>query len=332
MKKIINKIFAASLVMFSLVACDSQNEPEAIQMYSPEVGTTEYYENLRAYKRSQHQVAFGWFGGWTAYGPSESKYLRSVPDSVDIISIWGAWANLKQHQIDDMRYVQQTKDIKVTFTVFAHALPEIYEPTDEGTQKYASDLCDSIAKYGYDGLDLDYEPGFGGKGFFIDPDRPNTSVLSEKGKHNMEVFCRALATRIGPASGTGKLFMIDGVPFALNEGLAELFDYGIVQSYSSSGDADLQNRFNNAYNNGWKPGQYIFTENFEDYWRNGGTTDFKDKYGNVMRSLEGMARFQPTQGIKGGCGSYHMEYEYRHADQDYKYLRQAIQIMNPAVK
>lgn len=48
-----------------------------------------------------------------------------------------------------------------------------------------------------------------------------------------------------------------------------------------------------------------------------------------MNSLQGMARFNPEQGRKGGCGTYHMEYEYAH-NPEYKYLRQAIQIMNPA--
>ena len=44
---------------------------------------------------------------------------------------------------------------------------------------------------------------------------------------NMEIFVRKLSEKLGPASGTGKLLTIDGVPFHLNEGLAQLFDYGI---------------------------------------------------------------------------------------------------------
>ena len=50
-----------------------------------------------------------------------------------------------------------------------------------------------------------------------------------------------------------------------------------------------------------------------------------------MPSLLGMARWQPADGSgkKGGVGTYHMEYEYA-LDPEYKYMRQAIQIMNPA--
>lgn len=332
MNKFIRNIGIAFGLVLCCIACEEQNEPEAKKMQLPRVGTEEYFANLRAYKKSNHQLAFGWLGNWTSFGSSESNYLRSVPDSVDIISIWGEWENRNEAQIADMRYVQEVKGTKVTFTVFAHEIPQAYEPTDAGIEQFASDLCDSIAKYDYDGIDLDYEPGWGGKGFFINPENPDSSDPSVAGMRNMELFCRALAKKVGPKSGTGKLFLIDGVPYVLNEGLAELFDYGIVQSYNSSGDGDLQGRFNSAYANGWKPGQYIFTENFEDFWRTGGKVDFEDKHGNIMRSLVGMARFQPIQGRKGGCGTYHMEYEYRHDDVDYKYLREAIQIMNPAVK
>lgn len=328
MNKTIKNLFLSALSVMALSACNT--DIENIQIQYPEEHDAAYYENLRAYKNSKHQIAFGWFGHWTAMGSSPSKYLSSIPDSVDVISIWGEWSNLTPEKIEDLRQLQQVKGTKVMFTVFAHDIPEPFDATPEGIKAYALSYVDSIHKYGYDGIDLDYEPGFGGKGEFINPDNMNSTVITQKGKDNMEIFVRTLAEHVGPKSGTGKLFAIDGVPYALNQGLAELFDYGIVQSYDSSGDSDLQSRFDNADKNGWKPEQYIFTENFEKWWSTGGKTSFRDKDGNVMNSLQGMARFNPTQGAKGGCGSYHMEYEYNHTDKEYKYLREAIQIMNPA--
>ena len=53
----------------------------------------------------------------------------------------------------------------------------------------------------------------------------------------------------------------------------------------------------------------IMTENFEatDAAMDGGY-DYTDRYGNKMKSLEGMARWQPSNGFrKGGAGTYHME-------------------------
>lgn len=319
MNKLVRNIMFAFLSMICFIACDT--DTEALDLQKPEIGSEKYYADLRAYKQNNKQKAFGWFGGWTAQGPARSKYLSSVPDSVDLISIWGAWSNLNQGQIDDMRHVQQVKGTKVMFTIFAHGIPEPFDDTTEGIEAYAVALCDSVDKYGYDGLDLDYEPGFGGQG-------PLVSWPGYRAK--METFVRKLSERLGPVSNSGKLLVIDGVPYHLNEGLSQLFDYGIVQAYYCTSYTNLQNRFNNADANGWRPEQYIFTEDFEKSWRTGGEPNYKDEEGNTMPSLIGMARFHPTQGQKGGCGSYHMEYEYNHTDEPYKYLRQAIQIMNPA--
>lgn len=306
-------------LLLALAACEDQNEPTPLDIQKPFEKTEVYYENLRAYKRSPHQLAFGWFGGWTAMGASPAKYLSSVPDSVDLISIWGKWNELTQEQIADMEYVKKVKGTKVIFTIFAHEIPEPFEDTPESIEEYARAMVDSVYKYNYDGLDLDYEPNYGGKGPLVNKDK-------------MEIFVRELGKHLGPKSGSGKIFAIDGEPHWLNMGLAELFDYGIVQSYSSRGDIDLQARFNNAAEVGWKPEQYIFTEDFEKSWRTGGVTHFTDSKGNMMPSLIGMARFHPRQGRKAGCGTYHMEYEYNHTDTDYKFLRQAIQIMNPSVE
>lgn len=322
MKKLILSLLIIITAFSFFVSCDDENKVESMIIQKAPIKSEAYYESLRAYKQTDHQIAFGWFGNWTATGPNMSSRLANVPDSVDIISIWGGYNNITPIMAEDMKYVQTVKGTKVIFTIFAHDIPEEYEISREGIESYASDLCDSVYKYNYDGLDLDYEPGFGGYG---------PLVSGEGHMDNMEIFVRKLSERLGPASGSGKILAIDGVPYHLNLGLAELFDYGIVQSYNSSGDTDLQNRFNNADANGWKPEQYIFTENFESLWQNGGNPNYRDKRGNIMPSLIGMARFNPNQGQKGGVGTYHMEYEYLTLP-DYKYLREAIQIMNPAIR
>lgn len=323
MKNILRTIGLMFGVVMLLQSCEDWTETEAnvIQDLNGTPKSAEYYENLRAYKKSDHQVAFGWFGFWNG-GTSTSARgaLRSVPDSMDIVSIWGGTKyNLSQTHIDDMRYVQEIKGTKVLFTIFAHEIPEPFDATKEGIEAYASALSDSVYKYGYDGLDLDYEPGFGGTG----------PLVSGSGHmDNMEIFVRKLSERLGPASGTDKYLVIDGVPYHLNPGLSQLFNYGIVQAYRCTSYSDLQSRFNSAYDNGWKPEQYIFTENFESGWKTGGVT-YRDEESRTMPSLFGMAYFQPTQGKKAGCGVYHMEYEYAH-NPEYKFMRQAIQIMNPA--
>lgn len=121
----------------AFVACDKQTTPEALDVQVPPTKSEDYFEALRQYKNSKHQLCFGWFGNWTATGSAMSTRLDNVPDSVDIISIWGNTYNLTPEMKADMAYVQQKKGTKVIFTIFAHTVPEMFIAED-GTIDYAS--------------------------------------------------------------------------------------------------------------------------------------------------------------------------------------------------
>ena len=73
----------------------------------------------------------------------------------------------------------------------------------------------------------------------------------------------------------------------------------------------------------------IVTENFEAHSATGGVT-YTTRDGKRVPSYIGMAMWEPIGARKGGIGSYHMEKDYA-ANPIYKYLRQGIQIMNPAI-
>ena len=97
---------------------------------------------------------------------------------MDIISIWSQWHSLTPEQIADKEFVQKIKGTKVTFTIFSDKMPEPFlteigggEYTDEAIEAYAKAYCkDSMDKYGYDGIDVDYEPGYGASGPFVGHD------------------------------------------------------------------------------------------------------------------------------------------------------------------
>lgn len=109
--KNIKSIIALSLGLVSLVACDKWTETE---VKSPtnlvESNKTDaYYAALRAYKKTDHQIAFGWFGNWTGKGSSKQASLAGLPDSVDVVSIWGTVGNLSDEQKADLKHFQDVK-------------------------------------------------------------------------------------------------------------------------------------------------------------------------------------------------------------------------------
>lgn len=317
-------------------ACHDEIENIDIQAYQPK--SDEYYANLRAYKNSKHQRCVGWFEGWKAVGASKENYLMSLPDSVDFVMIgWRQWANLTQRQIDDMNTVRDLKGTKVLLSVLIQNLGQEFTPDEfigqekqywgwddqdpasieAAIRKFANAICDSVYKYNYDGFDLDYEPNYGGSG--------NLAGVPSR----MRILVDELSKRVGPSSGTGKMMVLDGETLELEicEECTPHFDFFISQAYNTSHPQGLQNRFNEVEAAGFTPEQWICVENFQvGLWVTGGC-DYRDPVHGTIPSLIGMAYFHPIQGVKGGCGSFSMQNEYKH---DYKFLRQAIQIMNPA--
>ena len=330
---IFHGIASLALAAAALTSCNTSIE--ALDIIKPEEKSEQYYADLRAYKqRTDHEVFFGWFGGWNTKSPNMIGSLKSVPDSVDIISIWSG-----TYDREDIEYVQRVKGTRVTFTIFAHKIPAQFlegenhdQVTREAIERYAVSLVDTMKAYGYQGIDLDYEPGYQDPagGPFTGPLVGPLNVYPNY-RDNMEIFVKKLGEFIGPKSGTSNLLIIDGVPFDVKPELAEYFNYGVVQAYNSPSYADLQRRFNDAAARGWKPEQYIFAETFEGGKAVTGGVAHQLQDGKRVPSLLGMAQFLPEyQGKKatrkGGCGTYHMENDYDNWP-NYKYTRRAIEIM-----
>lgn len=318
MNKIIKRIFCFFILPAILLACDTDIENIPLQQAAKR--DAQYYENLRAYKKTKHQLAFGWFGGWTAIGTSPVRYLRSAPDSVDVISIWSkTFYDLDDARKADLKYVQETLGTRVTYTVFSHNMTNLFPNTNtfenkaENIPAAAKALADSIYKYGYDGIDFDHEC---------------TSGDLFYNKTNMTTLLREVREHIGQ----DKLILVDGKINLITEEGWSYASYGVAQAYKTLYPSSLQTRFNEVKRY-LEPERFIVTENFEDYWSTGGV-NYTDPELGIIPSLIGMANWQPTditeEQHKGGIGSYHMEYEYNHTDVEYKYLRRAIQIMNPA--
>ena len=370
MKKIyLLYIVLISLATTSLIGCSDWTESEA-KTFPESIVSDEYYAALRAYKQTDHQVAFGWFGGWSGEGAFMKSSLAGIPDSVDIVSIWDNGTNLSEAQRKDMAFCQNMKGTKSVYCSIIgsvgdkltpqnildnweemgynseqEAINAFWEyPSDESNiqavevsiRKYAKAIIDTLNLYGYDGFDIDYEPVAG----------PYTGNIVDKDEH-LFFFIDELGKYLGPKSGTGRLLVIDGEPQTMTTKpeIGTYFDYFIIQAYKPGSDSNLDKRLIDG--KVWGPGlvetfggvmseelitkRTIMTENFEatDAAMDGGYP-YTDRYGNSMKSLEGMARWQPRNGFrKGGVGTYHMEAEFG-TSPEYKNIRRAIQIMNPS--
>uniref|UniRef100_A0AB33JNC3 Glycoside hydrolase family 18 n=4 Tax=unclassified Prevotella TaxID=2638335 RepID=A0AB33JNC3_9BACT len=114
-------------VGFALTSCSGMTDVEAQEF--DHIGgyntlnnekSEKYYADLRAYKQSAvnygRPVAFGWYSNWSPAGTYRRGYLSSMPDSMDIVSMWSGAPSryeLTPEQKADKEFVQKVKGTKL---------------------------------------------------------------------------------------------------------------------------------------------------------------------------------------------------------------------------
>lgn len=332
------------LIIVIISGCEKQNMPAPLELQKPRTYDDQYYKNLRAYKASDHQVFYGWFAAYSNKEGVVAEYKKSaswgehfagLPDSIDFCSMWGGIPSLKKDDpystynpiaYEEMRSAMSVRGIKMV-------IPEItriekykdFPKNDEGIKMYADYLIKMVKDHDLDGLDLDYEP----EGDWIQG-------------ANFTKMVMLIAKEFGPKSSDPSKYLIIDYYTQIPEAAVEPYiNYLVNQAYTqgttTTSGGFLQGRYNQVAN--WCPSnKFIVTENLGEWWETGGSP-FTEADGNTlgstglrMHSLEGMARWNPTQGKKAGWGGFYFGRDYNTGNTPYSYVRRSIQIVNPAIR
>lgn len=112
-------ILAAALVFGAVFSC---TKPEALNLQPAYEYTEAYYEALREYKKSDHSICYLWFADYGV--PSSPAYrFAGIPDSVDVVSLWGGIpkeGTLDRKEMYEMRDKKGTKIVGVKIIRLAH--------------------------------------------------------------------------------------------------------------------------------------------------------------------------------------------------------------------
>jgi hypothetical protein len=346
----IKLILFLTLLTSLLVGCIKE---KTLQVQKPFTYDEQYYDNLRAYKKTDHTLCFGWYAayapiaGGTGYKDPASwgERILGLPDSIDIVSLWmgipgndptkSGYAPVAYADMKFVREKKGTRFVAPTIVRMNHVITlkdgTQYDlsqnKNDAGIGVYAQQLVDQVLDADIDGIDLDYEPA----GDWLQGD-------------NFTKLVQYIGQYFGPKGKyPEKLLIIDFYSQVPPTATGEYANYFIRQAYSQGTGgiqtgANLQNYYN-AVSTAIPPGKFIVTENFGDFSENGGTP-FTEANGNTlstdgsrMYSLEGMARWNPTQGKKAGFGAFYFDRDYySKTGVPYYNVRRCIQIVNPAAR
>lgn len=314
-----------------LVSCDNDIEPKVIQ--KPYRYSDQYYKNLRDYKASDHPISFGWFA---QYGAQNSMGVRfeGLPDSLDICSLWGGIPAKENIAIwEEIRFVQKVKGTKMLAVAITridaemdeHAFKQAYNEAREmpaGEEKdaainkaiemYAEYFLDQVFHNDLDGFDADYEPegDFLSGQYFIHFMRHLAKYMGPNPDITKEERLKLIQERYGKdVTDTEKMLCVDA-PGDPSSELYDICNYYFKQAYGG------------GVGSSWPSEKVVYCANVGDNWQ------------GDLKVLYDFARYQPSNGKKGGFGAFFIHRDYNvHENNPYPYkrFRECIQIQNPAV-
>ena len=348
--KIKNILAVSALALTTLASCSKWTDMEIqhpVDLTKP--GHDEaYYKALRDYKNSDHQIAFSYYSAWTGVGTNMQSSLMGLPDSVDLISLWGGWKNPTEAQLKDLRAAQQKKGLKamICFLVLDMGAGVTPDPTEaekatlkEGESwthkywgwstaqtpegkaarraavvKYANAICDLIEKYGYDGFDIDAEPTYSHP---FSTSYEMWRMDREDGVSTlMTLFIETLGKRIGPMAeteaGRKRILAVDGEPDALPPTHAKYFNYFIIQAYGDGvgyGNGHFQGMLR-AYKDVLSVEEICKKSIFVVNFESGATRGGQAGLGQILNFALQNPVVDGVTYRKGGVGAFRVDLEY----------------------
>jgi len=330
-----------------MVSCDTDVENKTV--IHPTTYDSQYYENLRNYKKSEHSIMFGYFADYD--NPMTSMQIRfmGLPDSLDMISLWGGIPSKENTAVwDELRFVQKVKGTKMLVCAITHiddqlddldfkkayneakAMPAGEErdaALNRAIEMFAEYYLDQVFLNDLDGFDADYEPNgdFLSGSYFIYFIKhlakymgPNPEITEEE---RLALIKERYGNQISYDENTTKKLLCVDRPGGAPAELVDVCNYNINQCYSGTTDNSNIPGFG-----AWPSEKVIWVH------------DMGDNYNNSSRPMDDyiykFAAYQPTTGYKGGYGFYYIHRDYNILEtnpEPYSRVRKCIQLQNPAV-
>ncbi len=314
MTTIKNRLLAGCMLpvlLLSFTMCSDWNEPETVDMeirnpkeQDPTLWAR-YMETLRTYKQSAHFITYTRFDNAAEKPVNEGAYLRSLPDSLDIVSIANS-DRITDYDREDIPLLQE-KSTRVLYLV-DYAAQSGTLPDAAKLGAYLDKAVASAAELKLDGFAFTGIPLYGG----------SEAELSWRAE-----AAKLIVSKLSAAAGQDKLLVFEGDPAFLDKADLPKLDWIVLNTADTDNITELKLRVARALSYsglgkeklllGAKMGNQITDEN------------------NVEQdAIAAMPDRVASLGPLGGLAIYAVGDDYYHEKMNYGTIRTAIQLMNPS--
>ena len=312
-KKSFKGIALAAFSVLALSACSDWTDSESIKLKEPGIDEqspelyAKYLKNLQEYKNSDHKIVYGWFDNSEKVPFSRGQHMSDVPDSLDVII--ATTPDLAEFELEDIANVHE-KGTKVFYSISYDNI--LKEHTDKVKALEAP----------FDGIVAEYRGS-------------NPIYMSEadkaEAKANQDTFFGVISN--WKSANSGKQLVFQGYPANLiGQSVLSSCDHIILITNDVTDVAQLGIEALQALMaDGVPADRFIVSASTVSL----DTTDKTTGYYNALRALSEAAYWvtEPSaEFTKAGLAIENMQNDYYNATNTYQYVREAINIMNPAPK
>lgn len=307
-----NNILFLLLAAFCVAACDDWTEIEPVEIdykdaskQNPELWAR-YMACLHDYKlKSDHYIAYGSFDNGVEVSKNESAYLRSLPDSLDFVSLANA-ENITAYDREDIPLLQEKSTRVLYMADYAAKMDELTDAAKLGA--WLDKAVAAATELNLDGFAFTGIPLYGGTDEEQNARREAAGLIVEK------------------LSATGKALVFEGDPaFVANAGKLGEVDYVVLNTADIGHAVALKLYVANVLGN---YGDALPKEKILLGAKMG--NKIVDEDNKKQNSVEDMTDRVASLGHLGGLAIYSLGDDYLPEQMNYQTCRTAIQMMNPS--
>lgn len=313
MKIIVNKLLKCTLLlMISVlpVACSDWNEPESVNLdinsakdQNPELWAR-YMQVLHTYKQSKHYITYARFDNSLDKSVNEGNYLRSLPDSIDIVTLSNP-DKLSVYDLEDIPLLQE-KSIRVLYLVdYAAQTTEIEDVTTLGM--WLDKIVATVNELKLDGFAFTGIPLYSGT---------DAELVARKEKS------RLLVSKLSAAVGQEKLLVFEGNPAFIDATDLGKLNYVVLNTADLTNVTDLKLQVAGVLANGLPKDNLLLATRIGE--------QITDENGVKQDAVTLMTDRVVSLGPLGGIGFFAIGKDYYSPRMNYEITRTSIQLMNPS--